>query len=81
MSIYIVQKSEFTNAGQTAQVNSCGSNHLKVLKVLKSAKVGPMQKFKIKVHLHFYTGGVKHSHKKETHGMGHSPGMTNCSNF
>ena len=60
-----LQNAEFTNAGHTAQVNSCGSNHLKVLKVLKSAKVGPMQKFKIEVHVHFYTGGVKQSHKKE----------------
>ena len=60
-----LQNAEFTNAGYTAQVNSCGSNHLKVLKVLKSAKVGPMQKFKIVVHVHFYTGGVKQSHKKE----------------
>ena len=75
-----MQKSEFTNAGHTAQVNSCGSNHLKVLKVLKSAKVGPMQKFKIKVHLYFCAGGVKHSHKKKTmDGMGHSLGMTKCS--
>ena len=76
-----LQNAGFTNAGHTAQINSCGSNHLKVLKVLKSAKVGPMQKFKIVVYLHVYTGGVKHSHKKETQGMGHSPGMTNCSNF
>ena len=59
-----LQNAEFTDAGHTAQVNSCGSNHLKVLKVLKSAKVGPIQKFKIVVHLHFYAGGVKHSHKK-----------------
>ena len=75
----IYQNAEFTNAGHTAQVNSYGSNHLKVLKVLKSAKVGPMQKFKIVVHLHFYTGGNRHSQKKETHGLGHSPGMTKCS--
>ena len=59
-----LQNAEFTNAGHTAQVYSCGSNHLKVLKVLNSAKVGPMQKFKIVVYLHFYKGGFKHSHKK-----------------